>query len=78
MTTTRNEEPRSATQRLEDEGEIAADAAPVGVSEPTPITGMSRPIPVVPRAVETAAKDDDAEPAPGAQVLSLDAFRKKP
>ncbi len=25
MTTTRNEEPRSATQRLEDEGEIAAD-----------------------------------------------------
>ena len=65
-------------EETEDEGEIAADAAPVGVSEPTPITGMPRPIPVVPRAVETAAKDDDAEPAPGAQVLSLDAFRKKP
>ncbi len=62
----------------EEDDETAEDNIPGAVIEPTPITEMPRPIPVAPREGEAARKDDGEGAAPGAEVVSLDAFRKKP
>lgn len=64
----------------EEEGEDeegVEDEAPVAV-EPTPISGLPRSIPAAPREAEAPRKDETSGPAPGAEVVSLDAFRKKP
>lgn len=62
----------------EDEEEGADDEAPVGAVEPTPISGMPRPIPSLARDSDAPRKEDGDAPAAGAEVVSLDAFRKKP
>lgn len=70
------------TDEDEEEGEAedADDGADVVPVAPTPITGLARMPAAPPRDADAPAKDaaDGDGEAPGAQVLSLDAFRKKP
>ncbi len=74
-------EPESTDEEEDEDAEAGADdGEETPALQPTPITGLARMPTVPPRDADAPAKDalEGEGEAPGAQVLSLDAFRKKP